>query len=350
MEPAKVPLRRAEPAAVAAVSASIAMYGAAVVWAGAEQVAAELGRVGPWVCLGLLALSLVNYAARGLRWHLFTRALKLPVPLRRSALYYVAGFAMTPTPGKLGEALRLWLIARGHGCRYRRSAALQIGDQLSDLQAMLLLCLLGAPALAAASHPWALAAAAALLALASWLLLRPALLLRLLLVAYGWVGTRPRLFAGFRVLLRQTASLMARRVYVAALALALLAWLAQCLALYWLLAALDAGVTVQQAVFVFAGATLVGALSFLPGGLGGTEASMVVLLLVLGVEAGTAVTATAVIRLATLWFAVGLGFLALPRALRLVRPAALPPVVAVRQEPGWQRQVSEARPIAGRTD
>ena len=75
MVEAKVPLRRAELAAVAAVSMSIVMYAVAVVWAGSEQVAADLGRLGSWVCLGLLALSLVDDMARGLRWHLPARSL-----------------------------------------------------------------------------------------------------------------------------------------------------------------------------------------------------------------------------------------------------------------------------------
>ena len=57
----------------------------------------------------------------------------------------------------------------------------------------------------------------------------------------------------------------------------------------------------------------------LPGGLGGVEATMMALLLALGTSPDIGLAATAVIRLTTLWFAVGLGFIALPFALRLVR-------------------------------
>ena len=53
------------------------------------------------------------------------------------------------------------------------------------------------------------------------------------------------------------------------------------------------------------------ALSFIPGGLGSTEAVMGGSLILLGVEPGTAVAATLVCRLVTLWpaVAIGLGFL-----------------------------------------
>jgi uncharacterized protein (TIRG00374 family) len=49
----------------------------------------------------------------------------------------------------------------------------------------------------------------------------------------------------------------------------------------------------------------------MPGGLGGAEATMITLLLLHGMAMPEAVAATVFIRLATLWFAVFLGLIAL---------------------------------------
>jgi uncharacterized protein (TIRG00374 family) len=57
----------------------------------------------------------------------------------------------------------------------------------------------------------------------------------------------------------------------------------------------------------------------MPGGLGGTEAVMVGLLVWKGMPGADAVAATVLIRLATLWFAVGLGALMLMRCRRDAR-------------------------------
>ena len=81
----------------------------------------------------------------------------------------------------------------------------------------------------------------------------------------------------------------------------------------------DSALTMLQAIFVFTFAIIVGAVSMLPGGLGSAEATMVGLLVALGVEVETALAATVVIRATTLWFGVALGFLALPAALRMAR-------------------------------
>jgi uncharacterized protein (TIRG00374 family) len=74
---------------------------------------------------------------------------------------------------------------------------------------------------------------------------------------------------------------------------------------------LGSDLSLSTALFIYAFSILVGALSFLPGGLGGTEASMVTLLILNHVAQPQAVAATVLIRLATLWFAVALGVFAL---------------------------------------
>jgi uncharacterized protein (TIRG00374 family) len=64
---------------------------------------------------------------------------------------------------------------------------------------------------------------------------------------------------------------------------------------------------------------LAGALSFMPGGLGGAEVVMAGLLIVAGMAESQAIAATVIIRLSTLWFAVALGAIALMLTQSVVR-------------------------------
>lgn len=309
-------LRRAEYLAVSSVAVFIALLAGAALLTDSGDVLTRVGALGATLLAGLLLLSVVNYLTRAVRWQLFSRQLGLRVPHVRGTLYYVAGFAMTATPGKLGEALRLWLIERCHGYEYRRLVPLLIGDRVSDLNAMLLLCLLGLFGVTDRIGPTL--GAFALLAPLTVLLARPRLLIGVTGEVHRLLGRRyARGIARLRRMLRLTARLFALRGLSAAIGLSLLGWLAECTAFYWLLQALGAPVLYLQAVFVFAFAMLAGAITMLPGGLGGVEAAMVGLLISLGSEPATAVAATAVIRLTTLWFAVALGFAALPFSLRL---------------------------------
>jgi uncharacterized protein (TIRG00374 family) len=152
-------------------------------------------------------------------------------------------------------------------------------------------------------------------------LMRPKILLWGTNVAFGALGKRaPRLFARIRGAIRDTARLFTVSLFGVGLLAALIGWFAEVMAFHQLLVHLGAAhITIQQAMFIFTFAMISGTVAMLPGGLGGTEAVMLTLLAALGVDLQTAVTATALIRLTTLWFAVGLGFIALPFALRLAR-------------------------------
>ncbi len=299
------------------------------VLAGGGQVIEHITRISPPVVVVLLLLSLVNYFTRGYRWQFLSQHIGLEVPTGRSLLYYFAGFSMTTTPGKVGELLRLWLIERCHGYSYTKVGPLFIGDRLGDMNAMLVLCLVGITAFS--GYLWLALAGCAAVLLLTWLFVRPAPLIS----ATGWLyvatgRNRPRLFAKMRHMLRLTARLFTWYSFSVVLALSVIGWLAECVAFYILLHALSVDVTLQQAVFIFSFSMLAGAISMLPGGLGGVEVGMIGLLMVLGVEPHLAVAATAIIRLTTLWFAVGLGFVVLPFALQLVR-----------------RSVNESAPVDG---
>jgi uncharacterized protein (TIRG00374 family) len=113
-----------------------------------------------------------------------------------------------------------------------------------------------------------------------------------------------RAYDSMRFLMRPGSLLLAT-------ALGVLAWFAECAGFAFVLRGFEVDVSTAFATFVYASSTLVGALLLAPGGLGGTEGSMVAMLLTAGVAKELAVAATFLVRIATLWFAVLLGALVL---------------------------------------
>jgi uncharacterized protein (TIRG00374 family) len=120
-----------------------------------------------------------------------------------------------------------------------------------------------------------------------------------------------------------------------AVGLGLISWAGECLAFYLVLLGLGFApdtTLLLQATFILAMATLVGAASMLPGGLGAADASVTGLLLLLvraaPMSQPVAVAATLLIRFCTLWFGVLLGLVALAVVGRrlLVGPAVARPV------------------------
>ncbi len=281
-------------------------YLAFALWSGWRDVANAVGKVGV-VGVGIaLCLSLVNYGLRFVRWQAYLRALDHPVPWWPSLRIYLAGFALTTTPGKAGEALRGVMLKRW-GMPYPKSLAAFLSERLSDLLAVVVLALLG---LAKYPAAWPLIAIGAVGILAVFLVLsNQRLLVRL---NEGIRGTH-RILSLLRHLIQillQARRCHAPKLLAGATVLSVAAWMAEAWAFHLILQWIGIEVPLTFAFFVYAISMLTGALSFMPGGLGSTEAVMTGLLVFHGANASDAFAATLVIRATTLWFAVVIGAMA----------------------------------------
>jgi glycosyltransferase 2 family protein len=279
-------------------------------WAGWRAVVGALAQVGLGVLFGLLALSLTNYLLRFVRWGRYLSLLDAPVAWRINLHAYFSGFALTTSPGKLGETLRSVLL-KPHGVPSAASLAAFFAERASDLLSILVLAAIGLWAYAPARPVVGLALAGVIFALllVQWTALIAAIDL--------WAVSKPQKWARLVVKLCEIVLHFRRCFSLPAmgmgLALGVLAWSAEGLGFWWLLAALGHPLPLTTAVFIYAFAMLIGGLSFLPGGLGSSEAVMIGLLVMNGFPEASAVSATLICRLATLWFAVGLGAFFLAR-------------------------------------
>ncbi|MFB6197073.1 MAG: YbhN family protein, partial [Halobacteriaceae archaeon] len=84
--------------------------------------------------------------------------------------------------------------------------------------------------------------------------------------------------------------------------LSVISWGLECIGMWLVLEGFGVNASILLAAFVFAFASILGALSLLPGGIGITEGTMTGLLLFVGINRTAAVSTTLVIRAATLWF------------------------------------------------
>lgn len=275
----------------------------------------QIARLHAWQVGLLLLLSLANYLMRGLRWHLFARRLGLPTRLSQDIRHFLGGFAMSVTPGRVGELVRMRWLKRETGWAYERTAPMVLVDRAADLAAMALIL---AVALSNAATGIRGALPVTLLALAAaFVATRPRLLAWVAHMGYRTTGRLPRLFARVRRAALSLERFSHGPTLMLALALGLLGWFAEGYALHLLLSWMGADPGLWKAIAIFIFATLAGGLTGAPGGVGGAEAAMIALLTLDGVPLAISVPATAIIRVTTLWFAIGIGMAVFPLAERL---------------------------------
>lgn len=271
----------------------------------------------------ILGLSLLNYALRFVRWQWYLSLLGHAIPAPQSALIYLAGFALTTTPGKAGEAVRSLYLQRGFKVPLSHSFAEFFAERFVDLLAVLLLSALVVVAMG--RYQGLLIGVALLLGVVLLLVQRPVWLN----AATPYLHRLPARLAGVLEkiprLLSAAGMLLNGRVLFGGLLLSLVAWGAEGVAFSLILHFMELPGSVVAGVAIYSIAVLAGALTFLPGGLGGTEAVMILLLAALGCAPADAGAVTIVCRLTTLWFAVILGLAALPVVHRSL-PASAKPV------------------------
>lgn len=297
------------------------LYLVGMEFVGRDAVLDAMSRLG-WAGWGLvLACSLANYLLRFWRWHYYVRQSGVRMAPHRHIVYYLAGFALTTTPGKAGETIRS-VFLRPHGVAYRHSLACFFVERFMDVLVVAGLSVL--TILAVERHtPLVLAYTLVIVALV------PAIRSRTLRAALRRVqqrlsGTRGKRFIQQLLeLLQLVGHLLSLRWLYFGFAIGLIAWSIQGIAFYSIAAAMGFSPGLAVLMGVYAISLLAGAASFVPGGLGTTEAAMVTLLVVLGAEAQTAWAIAITSRVSTLWFAVALGLAAnmLISVQRDARPA-----------------------------
>lgn len=310
-------LKKSERKVISFVALLIAIGGIIAFFVGGERVIEPLKRVpihGLWV---LAAASFIENVLRIYRYRIFSNALKLPVPWGRLVLYYVAGMALLPTPGKIGVVLRLWLLHLHHNIPYRRSSPLLVMDVLTDTIAMLALIAIGILSL---GHVYGAALGLVILTGLTvgivTVLAAPHHSVAILKLIYRLTGKRaPRFFAGIKRLLVLLGELMGWRVLLGGTLLSFIAWGSFGFAMSYLIMAMGTQVDWNLGGFALCVGTILGVVSMAPAGVGGAEAGMTAILHHFGAPLGTAFIVTMLARLAIIWLPVAVGFIALPWAL-----------------------------------
>ena len=256
-----------------------------------------------------ICFTLINYTLRFFKWHFYLGQIGVKrLSMFQSLRLFVAGFPLAVTPGKVGEVLKgVWLM-RQTNIPVGRGISVVVAERISDGLAVIALSTFGVVAYPR-FWPGFLAILALLLAVVIVSQIRPA--------AY-WLMDQAdklslfrRISQNVREFYEGSFALFQPGATLFAVLLGTISWFGEGVGFYFIFLGLGLQPSFEllmTSIFVLAFSTVIGAVSALPGGLGAAEASIAGLLtLTLHQSPALVTTATVLIRLATLWFGVGLG-------------------------------------------
>lgn len=309
---------------VAAMLLGVVVYGALVLYRGAEKIGDQLATFA-WSAFAIAcALSFVNYLLRFLKWEYYLSILGIRgVPKPTSFFTFLSGFVLTVTPGKVGEVFKSVILQQVRGVPLERTAPIVVAERVTDLIGVIALIAIGS-----FSFPGGVVWASA-----GFLLVLMILVLVASPRASGWViATLPRLpgplgRVGARVSAKMAEAfsrlrtITSPRRLVWPTALSVVGWGLEGVGLWLIVGGFGQKAPLTVTGFCYATATLAGALVPVPGGLGVTDKLLEEQMARLAsVPPDTATSAMLLARFATLWFAVIVGFVALA-ILRAMYPS-----------------------------
>jgi glycosyltransferase 2 family protein len=260
----------------------------------------------------VLVLSLCNYAARFLKWEYYTKILEIKIERKMSFIIFLSSFIMSVTPGKIGEVFKSYLLKEQNGTPVSRSAPIVFAERITDFLSLVLLSIIGALMLGYGTN---------LIVGFGIFFIVIVFLISSKRISYAIIGMLEK----FRFISKVSYKLhtaydsiyqMVRfKELIVTVFLSIFAWSFECFSFYLVVNGFgienSVHVDIFIATFVYGFATLAGAATMLPGGLGATDASITGLLVLLSIPKNISVASTLIIRSATLWFAVIVGIAAI---------------------------------------
>ncbi|WP_156040350.1 lysylphosphatidylglycerol synthase transmembrane domain-containing protein [Chondromyces apiculatus] len=301
----------------------IAVYGVIILSRGLTQISVSLQTYAWWTFAAACGLAFTNYLLRFLKWEYYLAHLDVRgIPKGESLLTFLSGFVLTVTPGKVGEVFKSVILQQTRGIPIARTAPIVVAERVTDLIGVIVIITVGSisfPGGALWATLGAIVVGVLLMVVASTKVSDG--LLRALTLLPGPLGRlAARIGPKIAVALHGLRGLTAPSKLIWPTILSIGAWGLEGLGLWVILGGFSVRPPLSLTAFFYATATLAGALVPLPGGLGVTDKLLEEQMAHLGgVPSATATAAMLLIRFATLWFAVAVGFVALG-ALRLRYP------------------------------
>jgi len=286
------------------IAAAAIIYLAFMVYVDYEKVVSSFKNFNWYLLPILLTLSFGNYISRFFKWEYYLKLIKVKLHKIDSLSIFMSGLVMSITPGKMGELLKSYLVKQVNGTSISKTAPIVFAERATDFLSLTILAMVGVYFYDYGKN---------IIILIGVIILTGLIIISNKNLFYRIIS----LFTNIRFISKHilkistayesSAKLLSLTPLVLMTLLSLISWGFECFGYYLILTNFQTQIDIFWAFFSYSFATIVGALSMLPGGLGVTEGSLTLMLVQKGLSEHNAFAATFIVRAVTLWFAVLVG-------------------------------------------
>tara|TARA_Y100000590_G_scaffold462073_1_gene625251 strand:- start:1441 stop:2385 length:945 start_codon:yes stop_codon:yes gene_type:complete len=256
--------------------------------------------------LFLVTLSLIPLF---IRWHFLLRNSNIHIPVKNSFLIFLSGGALSITPGQIGDLLKSQIMKKKFNIPRTDTTAIILSEKIYDLTAAIIASIIGIIILGM-DIQLTLIAISILATIFFLIYYRPAFIFFLNQIKkIKFISKYTQNLSDSYDTLRRSTSTKTASI---SLPLSITYWLIISIAVYYTFLAFDVNIlNYLDILFIYVLSVLFGAISFVPGGIGVTEGTIVGLLTINGIDVSTALILSVMARIMTLWYPACIGFICL---------------------------------------
>ena len=257
----------------------------------------------------ILTLVSVSWCVLFLRWTILLKNNAISIPSKQGFLIYISSFSMSATPGQLGELVKSQLLKNKFDIPITKTAPLVIIERLSDLTGAIIVSILGFWLLNISIY---VPIIASIVLAMIFILLKSKKMFNKTLNLIKKVKFTSKLANPISESFDTIHLTLTKKTLVVCILLSVCYWLLIGISAYFVLRAVGIdNVEPIKIISIHSSSLIVGAVSFIPGGIGVAEGSIAGLLSLSGIDISVAFALGILIRIFSLWYAVIVGFIAL---------------------------------------
>ena len=257
----------------------------------------------------ILFLVTASWCPVFIKWHFLLKNCEIDIPLTRSITVFLSGLAFDITPGKLGALMKSQILKTSFNIPRTKTAPIVLVEKVYDLIGAILASIIGIIILG--MDVYLIIIAILVLAMVFFFLYyRPASELFFKRV------TKTKFFSKYVENISEFDKIVQKstnvKVATICILLAVTYWFIVSSAVYYTLIGFDIDtLDYLKVLSIYATSILLGAISFIPGGVGITEGALAGLFTLEGIDVSTALILSVIIRIFVLWYSVSIGFISL---------------------------------------
>ena len=291
------------------VIASVGLYGVFLFFSDFNIISEQISNFKYEFLPLILLLVSISWTPLLVRWQILLKKNDINIPIKKSFLLFLCGMSMSITPGHVGELIKSQLMKTIYNIPRTKTAPIIFVEKFYDLTGAIIASIIGIIILGMDTN-LILISVSILIVIIFLIYYRPIFEFILKRV------TKTKFFSKYSENLSDSYEIVRNsttpQISSISFGLSVLYWIIISVAVHFILLSFGIeSVSILKTISIYSSSVIIGAISFIPGGLGITEGSLIGLFSLEGIDVSLALILSVMIRILTMWYSVSIGFICL---------------------------------------